>query len=145
MRIITKKLKLQPNERFVLCDNCNTSFVVEHGEALSRIRDFTFDDEPTYDYTFACPSCGLHCPVFGVLCDDEQEGTDCSSDNRKRHFLEFLELPESKRFETVFGCKLKWYQRFEFFLANFWFSMWQKANPKMRARDLWESIYKQRF
>lgn len=61
------------------------------------------------------------------------------------HFARFLELSELKRFEVVFGCKLKWRQKLEFLVANRWFSIWRKANPGLRALDLWESMYKQRF
>ena len=75
----------------------------------------------------------------------ELENDYRSSDGLERDFFWFLQLPERKRFEVILGCKLKWYQKLEFFFANCWFSMWQKANPKMRVRDLWESIYKQRF
>lgn len=70
MRIITEKLQLQPNERFVLCDHCNTSFVANYNEAFDRLEDTTFDDEVAYDYTFVCPCCGVHQYVLGVSCDD---------------------------------------------------------------------------
>lgn len=70
MRIITEKLQLQPNERFILCDNCNTSFVASYNEALEKLHGGFDEDENFDDYTFACPCCGVHQYVFGVPCDD---------------------------------------------------------------------------
>ena len=71
MRIITEKLQLQPNERFILCDVCNTSFVASYNEALEKLcGGFDGEDEGFVDYTFVCPCCGAHQYVFGVPCDD---------------------------------------------------------------------------
>ena len=45
MKIVTKRLKLQHGERFILCDHCNTSFVANYDEAFDKLQDTTFDNE----------------------------------------------------------------------------------------------------
>lgn len=70
MKIVTKRLKVQHGECFILCDHCNTSFVANYDEAFDKLQDTTFDNETAYDYTFICPCCGAHQYVFGVTCDD---------------------------------------------------------------------------
>lgn len=63
----------------------------------------------------------------------------------KNKYAEFLELPEDDRFEYLTGVKLYWWQKLYIKLLNKWWTSWRKANPHLRAIDLWESIYKGRF
>ena len=61
MRIITQTLRLKHrDERFLLCDACNTSFVANLREAARVQADDTFEDGIVYDYTFHCPACGVN-------------------------------------------------------------------------------------
>ena len=61
------------------------------------------------------------------------------------NFNDFLEMSEDKYLERLLGCNLYWYQRMYIRLIGKWWSRWRGANPTLRAHDLWESIYKQRF
>lgn len=56
-------------------------------------------------------------------------------------YAKFLELPEEEQFELLTGVKLYWWQK----LYLKWWSSMRKANPHLRAYDLWESMYKGRF
>ena len=60
-------------------------------------------------------------------------------------FEKFLELPEDERFEFITGVRLYWWQKIEVRLINKWWSRWRSTCPRLRAIDLWESIYKNRF
>lgn len=65
MRIITRTVRMKHrDERFLLCDACNTSFVANLREAARVQADDTFEDGIVYDYTFRCPVCGanVHLP-----------------------------------------------------------------------------------
>ena len=63
----------------------------------------------------------------------------------KVSFEEFLELPETKRFEYFTGVKLHWWQRLELKIVNRWWSVMRILSPKERAIATWERIYKQKF
>ena len=60
-------------------------------------------------------------------------------------FEEFLELPEEKRFEYLTGVNLYYWQKLYIKFLNKWWTFWRKANPHLRAIDLWKSMYKGRF
>lgn len=46
MKIVTKRLKMQHGERFILCDHCNTSFVANYDEAFDKLQDTTSTMKP---------------------------------------------------------------------------------------------------
>lgn len=60
-------------------------------------------------------------------------------------FAKFLEMPEDERFEYFTGIKLYWWQKLYIRFLNKWWTLMRKANPHLRAIDLWESIYKGRY
>ena len=63
-------------------------------------------------------------------------------DSRKNENLaRFLAAPIEDQVEQLLGCKLLWYQ---VVLLRYFDSM-KRYNPHLRAIDLWESMYKQRF
>lgn len=56
-----------------------------------------------------------------------------------------LDMTSVDFFESCTGICLPWHQRFQLRFLSQWWSMMRRVNPMMRAADLWESIYKQRF
>lgn len=60
-------------------------------------------------------------------------------------FQKFLEWPEDRRIEYLFGFQLHWYQRLYVRLLNRWWSRRRANYPHIRPSILWESIYKGRF
>ena len=64
------------------------------------------------------------------------------------NFAKFLELSEDERLEIFYdlaGIELSWWQRTYIKCLNKWWTSMRKSNPRLRAIDLWESIYKGRF
>lgn len=61
MRIITRTLRLKHrDERFLLCDAGNTSFVANLREAARVQAIYSIEDGIVYDYTFRGPVCGVN-------------------------------------------------------------------------------------
>lgn len=61
------------------------------------------------------------------------------------NFKQFLELSEIEQYEYLTGEKLNWWQKLRFKLVSKWWTNMRKANPHLRAYDLWESMCKGRF
>ena len=60
-------------------------------------------------------------------------------------FEKFLEMSEDEQFEYLTGTKLYLWQKLYIKKLVKWWTCWRKANPDLRAIDLWESIYKGRY
>lgn len=67
------------------------------------------------------------------------------SEFNKDEFKKFLEMSEEERFEYLTDTKLYFYRKLYIKFLNKWWTFMRKANPHLRAIDLWESIYKGRF
>lgn len=66
-------------------------------------------------------------------------------EKEKEEFKKFLELPEIERLELIMGDKLHWWQKLYIRWVNRWWTNMLKANPRMDAFLIWESIHKGRI
>lgn len=60
---------------------------------------------------------------------------------KNENFARFLAMSIEDQVELLFGRKLL---RYQIVLLRYFDSM-KRSNPHLRAIDLWESMYKQRF
>ena len=60
-------------------------------------------------------------------------------------YTKFLEMPKDKQFEYLTGIKLYLYQKLYIKFVFTWWNFMRKANPYLKAIDLWQSIYKSRY
>lgn len=60
-------------------------------------------------------------------------------------YAEFLKLPESRRYEILTGFKMNWWQKLWIKFLCKWWTYIRNIDPTIRAIDLWESLYNERF
>lgn len=59
-------------------------------------------------------------------------------------FCKFSEMSDVVLIETLYGIRLRWYQRLCVYSINVWWSLRRRVDLKIRALILWENVYKWR-